>query len=92
MATEITSSRSIHPHKSRSRMLWIVLSLCLVTGAGGLLLSTSGCTRRQTQATAEKTTYTCPMHPAVVSDKPGKCPTCGMNLVPAEKTPTTRQG
>lgn len=27
-------------------------------------------------------TYTCPMHPEVVSDKPGKCPKCGMTLVP----------
>lgn len=26
-------------------------------------------------------TYTCPMHPTVVSDKPGTCPVCGMNLV-----------
>ena len=25
--------------------------------------------------------YTCPMHPEVVSDEPGKCPECGMNLV-----------
>jgi hypothetical protein len=25
--------------------------------------------------------YTCPMHPEVVSDKQGKCPKCGMNLV-----------
>ncbi len=24
--------------------------------------------------------YTCPMHPDVQSDKPGKCPKCGMNL------------
>lgn len=26
-------------------------------------------------------TYTCPMHPDVVSDRPGQCPRCGMALV-----------
>jgi RND family efflux transporter MFP subunit len=30
--------------------------------------------------------YTCLMHPEVKSDKPGKCPKCGMDLVPASKT------
>lgn len=25
--------------------------------------------------------YVCPMHPDVVSDSPGKCPKCGMDLV-----------
>ena len=25
--------------------------------------------------------YTCPMHPEVTSQKPGKCPKCGMDLV-----------
>jgi hypothetical protein len=26
------------------------------------------------------TIYTCPMHPEVTSDKPGKCPQCDMDL------------
>lgn len=25
--------------------------------------------------------YTCPMHPQIILDKPGKCPICGMDLV-----------
>ena len=28
--------------------------------------------------------YTCKMHPEVTSDKPGKCPKCGMDLVKKE--------
>jgi Cu2+-exporting ATPase len=31
-------------------------------------------------------TYTCPMHPEVVSSKKGKCPKCGMSLVPSSET------
>lgn len=34
-------------------------------------------------ATAQK--YTCTMHPEVVMSKPGKCPKCGMALVPMKK-------
>jgi hypothetical protein len=29
--------------------------------------------------------YTCPMHPEVISDHPGQCPKCGMDLVPVSK-------
>lgn len=34
---------------------------------------------------AEKTTvWTCSMHPQIKQDKPGKCPICGMDLIPLE--------
>ena len=31
-----------------------------------------------------KVQYTCKMHPEILSDKPGKCPICGMDLVKKE--------
>ena len=34
-----------------------------------------------------KQLYTCPMHPDVISDHPGKCPQCGMTLVPMDGEP-----
>jgi len=36
------------------------------------------------KAKAAKAVYTCTMHPEVISDKPGKCPKCGMDLVKKE--------
>lgn len=35
--------------------------------------------------------YTCPMHPEVVSDAPGRCPHCGMKLVEQERAPELRR-
>ena len=32
-----------------------------------------------------KQKYYCPMHPQQIFDKPGKCPDCGMDLLPMEK-------
>ncbi|HEY4479817.1 MAG TPA: heavy metal translocating P-type ATPase [Candidatus Paceibacterota bacterium] len=36
----------------------------------------------------EEVIYTCPMHPEIRQDKPGMCPECGMNLLPAKKKKT----
>ena len=38
-------------------------------------------TNSVSNANSSADTYTCPMHPEVKSDKPGKCPKCGMTLV-----------
>ncbi len=37
----------------------------------------------------EGAVYTCPMHPDVVSEEPGRCPECGMKLMPVESPPTS---
>lgn len=53
-----------------------------VAGCGG----SSGCgmSHEKPQQTAARDAkpgqYTCPMHPEIISDNPGKCPKCGMNL------------
>jgi Cu(I)/Ag(I) efflux system membrane fusion protein len=45
----------------------------------GLLILTS--CRQDVDHSKHADTYTCPMHPTVVSDNPGTCPVCGMELV-----------
>jgi len=36
---------------------------------------------------AQDTTYVCPMHPEVTSERPDRCPKCGMRLVPESLVP-----
>ncbi|HHT9149213.1 MAG TPA: heavy metal-binding domain-containing protein [Candidatus Wujingus californicus] len=42
--------------------------------------------------TTSPTMYTCPMHPEVVQSSLGRCPKCGMRLVPAEPPKTDLEG
>ena len=42
---------------------------------GNLVFNTKG------GSMEDNKTYTCPMHPEVISDEPGSCPECGMDLV-----------
>jgi len=61
----------------------ILTFISIVTIGSALLAQTSK---------PEVTQYTCVMHPEVVQDHPGKCPKCGMELVPAKtnnKHPTS---
>jgi Cu(I)/Ag(I) efflux system membrane fusion protein len=36
----------------------------------------------------EKSSWTCSMHPQIIRNKPGKCPICGMDLIPLESSKT----
>ena len=54
-----------------------ILKLC---GMLVVMLFFAACTQDK-HAHTESAKYTCPMHPQVVSDAPGSCPVCGMDLV-----------
>ena len=75
---------------------WIYLSLSVVIFAVLLLLAflIRGCPAANTENKTEKhnhsietkaEVWTCAMHPFIRSDKPGKCPICGMNLIPLKE-------
>jgi Cu(I)/Ag(I) efflux system membrane fusion protein len=49
--------------------------------AAGTSAATQPAGEAAATATQAKVVYTCPMHPQVQQDKPGKCPLCGMDLV-----------
>ena len=81
------------------RMRRALKSLVVVAGVAALFwvgAVTTGCGRSSTntaQPPREEQApqvYTCPMHPQVQEAKPGKCPICGMALVPAAPAPKTK--
>lgn len=70
----------------KSLKLFAFVLLLAAVGVGAYFLGKSA--GRTTHAVAaEKTLYTCGMHPQVIQDHPGNCPICGMKLTPMRKTP-----
>jgi Cu(I)/Ag(I) efflux system membrane fusion protein len=65
----------------------IIIGLLVVVAP---LLWLTSCSKKPATTAANNNVdyYTCTMHPSVHSKTPGKCPICGMDLVPVYKTST----
>ncbi|SFV32562.1 efflux RND transporter periplasmic adaptor subunit [Thermoflavifilum thermophilum] len=71
-------------------MFWMVSLLILGWGILG-----TGCWHRSStpnqRAERTSTLYTCSMHPQIRREQPGKCPICGMPLLPISADPAQAQ-
>jgi membrane fusion protein, copper/silver efflux system len=71
---------------------WLKTTLVLLAGILiGWLVFRGGGTSGDTQDTAHahadsETVWTCSMHPQIRQPEPGKCPLCGMDLIPAGRS------
>ena len=59
----------------------LIILLIMVTSTTVASFAQSTKSKMPKTDTVVKKVYTCTMHPEVISDKPGKCPKCGMELV-----------
>lgn len=65
-------------------MKTIIIAIAILLAGTATFAQTKKNTTNKHQIAA-KQKYTCTMHPQIVRNKPGKCPICGMALVPMKK-------
>jgi hypothetical protein len=60
----------------------LIILLFVLTGSHFSFAQTSKPNMQESKSdTSANYIYTCPMHPEVMTEKPGNCPKCGMTLV-----------
>jgi Cu(I)/Ag(I) efflux system membrane fusion protein len=79
------TAKSVLSGKKRFTILIIVVFLAGWFAKG--VFSPGGNDGTTKQAKQAKVIWTCPMHPQIISDKPGECPICHMTLVKKETHP-----
>ncbi len=81
-----------------SKQQWIIVGVIFLVGIFlGWLLAPSPSGQagspadRDTTAVSEGQVWTCSMHPQIRQNEPGKCPICGMDLIPLEVEESQKQ-
>jgi RND family efflux transporter MFP subunit len=74
----------------RNFFIGFILACVLVSGGYWIIARQNAAQGRAKPQQVQK--YHCPMHPEYISDKPGDCPICGMNLVPIEDEASRENG
>lgn len=79
------------PERPRRRRMLVAIAVVVVAAVAGLLLlrgSPSGKKAGESASAKQaQEEWFCPMHPHVVSEKPGQCPICKMELVKRARSP-----
>ena len=74
----------------KSIRILVIASLSILS-VSGYSQDTSGNKMNVQTQSKDSIVYTCPMHPEIVSAKPGKCPKCGMDLVQKKIKPEVKK-
>src|SRR5204862_655921 len=73
--------------RKAQRVFLVLLPLAALAAAAWFFLRPGG---HDHAGATDAQHYTCGMHPAVIQNKPGNCPICGMKLTPIRKQPGAR--
>lgn len=78
------------PREKSTRVWWgIIIILAFFLGwilSSGNHDKTSSIVQHTSTGSEEVSLWTCSMHPQILQPKPGKCPICGMDLIPVKKS------
>lgn len=81
----------------RRKKVFVIIVILTVIAGLGLGIVVTGCAKKTKESAEGKEKskiayWTCAMHPSVHADKPGKCPICGMELIPVYEEAKAKEG
>jgi Cu(I)/Ag(I) efflux system membrane fusion protein len=76
----------------KKRFIILIIGVFLAGWFAKGVFSPGGNDGTTKQAKQAKVIWTCPMHPQIISDKPGECPICHMTLVKREEAKAPSAG